>query len=331
MTKKYSHKKRVGGSSSSNTKTKPFPTLGQLVKKRIMKSLKNKKQENKFKKEFPREFKIALDPKDPEFAKYRKKFSEIGVLIIPNGSREWNEIVDNDRFQTKFTKQLKDLFLKIEEKKAKLNQSSRNNSNNKAIEKLDTEIKTLEEEFEKLKIEKNKKDREIKEYLNEKKIDLVFRPFRIDPYLMNPTDNNKNPVSYLKEIEQLGPKDYPWWIKDYVDPSLQEQYFETSLHPEHRRTTAKLRKNKNIHFWQSVKPNSKNIKSLNLSSKLDENSLLVYEFFFDLNKHQILKDIELFPPEKKLHFKIMKKIKPGKTKKKGSSSSSSSSSLESVD
>ena len=37
---------------------------------------------------------------------------------------------------------------------------------------------------------------------------------------------------------------------------------------------------------------------------------------------KILKDIELFPPEEKLHLKIMRKIKPGKTKKKGSSSSS---------
>ena len=140
---------------------------------------------------------------------------------------------------------------------------------------------------------------------------------------MNYTEDNKKPMSYHHDIEQLrNNKKYPWWTRDYVDPSLQEQYFETSLHPKHQRMTAKLRKGRGIHFWQSVKPNSKNIKSLNLSSKLNENFMVVYEFFFDQNKHKILKDIELFPPEETLHLNIMRKIKPGKTKKKGSSSSS---------
>ena len=322
MPTRYSHKKKVGGSSSSKTKTKHVLTLEELVKKRIMELIKTKKQENRLKNEYPREFKIAFDPKDPEFAKYRKKFFEIGVLMIPYGSPEWDKIVNSDQFQTKFTKQLKDLFLKIEENKKELNQSSRNNSNNNSIKKLNTKIKTLEAKFEQLKEEKNEKDTKIKEYLKEKKIDLVFRPFRINPYLMDYTENNKKPMSYLHDIEQLrNNKKYPWWTRDYVDPSLQEQYFETSLHPKHQRMTAKLRKGRGIHFWQSVKPNSKNIKSLNLSSKLNKNFMVVYEFFFDENKHKKIKDIELFPPEEKLHLKIMRKIKPGKTKKKGSSSS----------
>lgn len=330
MTKRYTYKQKVGGSSSSKTKTKHVPTLEQLVKKRIMELIKNKEQENRLKNEYPREFPIAFDPKDPEFAKYRKKFSEISVLIIPHGSSEWNKIVNNDGFQTKFTKQLKDLFLKIEKKRDKLNQSSINNSNNNSIKKLNT----LEAKFEQLKEEKNEKDTKIKEYLKEKKIDLVFRPFRINPYLMNYTENNKKPMSYLHDIEQLRDnknKNYRWWTRDYVNPSLQEQYFETSLHPEHQRMTAKLRKGRGIHFWQSVKPNSKNIKSLNLSSKLNKNFMVVYEFFFDENKHKILKDIELFPPEETLHLKIMRKIKPGKTKKKRSSSSNKSSSFEYID
>ena len=117
MPTRYSHKKKVGGSSSSKTKTKHVPTLEELVKKRMMELIKTKEQENRLKNEYPREFKIAFDPKDPEFAKYRKKFFEIGVLMIPYGSPEWDKIVNNDQFQTKFTQKLKDLFFKIKKKR----------------------------------------------------------------------------------------------------------------------------------------------------------------------------------------------------------------------
>ena len=42
MPTRYSHKKKVGGSSSSKTKTKHVLTLEELVKKRIMELIKTK-------------------------------------------------------------------------------------------------------------------------------------------------------------------------------------------------------------------------------------------------------------------------------------------------
>ena len=220
-------------------------------------------------------------------------------IKISSGTDIWNEILNSEDFQTKFTKKIFDIAKNIDKKRNKIrilegkireedpagyyvfgeetqsDKEERYNSAHREMRNLAEKIKLIEKEIEELEKqlkvlqdEKSKKDIKIKNHIRKNKVNLVFR----------------------RLIVEEGPD-----LTRVLRPASDDFF--------------------------SIEPSK-------VKSNLDENRIVAYEFYEDTtsisNKPPLIKkDIELFPTTDKLDTKIRKIYINEQKKSKGSSSSKS--------
>ena len=154
------------------------------------------------------------------------------------------------------------------------------NQNNKSeLIKFITEMNTQ------LENKRLNEDLLMKDYLELKKINLVFQSFRVKLEPGATTENytivSKTPVSFINNINKMSKN--------------------TSIKPSN------ILKNQGLLPPEPNKTRSKYLNHANLQGIGDEtNGFIAYEFFKDTNIKE-LKNLELFVPSYKLHRKIMKK------------------------